>query len=217
MYKEGKTRDLFPTVVYEAEWENFAEVKQDIITALQPHFKDNIAEGNEYVDKEGKPIFKRTTPTLQLLPEFHDIARFVDYHGKRYWEKLGYTNQQDPYVLQLWANEVPPGGFTPTHNHNPVAIGGVLYVDADPKMGNLHLENPNHLVEGRMPFNWQKKPYLHSEAMQVHDGKIIMFPGYLMHHVRSNMSGSNRIVIGFNFGLSWEYKSKETFYGQHSY
>lgn len=217
MYKTGNISKIFPTTIYEAEWENFSEVKNNIIQRLQPYFKNSIAEGNEYVDKNGDPIFKRTIPMLQLYPEFADIAKFVDYHGKQYWKELGFTEQQEPYVLQLWANEVPPGGFTPSHNHNPVAVGGAFYIDADPKMGNIHLENPNQMVLGRMPYDWQKKPYLYTHEVPIYDGKIIMFPGYLMHHVRSNMSGGNRIVIGFNFGLSWNYKSKEEQYGGQGY
>jgi uncharacterized protein (TIGR02466 family) len=200
------TRNIFPIVIYEDYHENFTEeYKQSIIDRITPLFDNNIAPGNDYVDCNGVDIFKRTVPNLHLKPELSDILEFIEHHGKIYWKELGYSKKQNPYVLQLWANDVPPGGFTPAHNHNPVAIGGVFYLDADPFMGNLFLEDPMMMVNGRMPHDWQKQPYLHTEEIEVKSGKIIMFPGYLMHHVRSNKSKNNRIVIGFNFGLTWEY------------
>lgn len=208
MYLAGTTRELFPTTIYEAIWPNFDTIGQELIANIIPCFYENIAPGNDYVDKDGNDIFKRTNPNLHLIPEFRNIVDFIEFHGNEYWKVMGWTVQEKPYVLQLWANNVPPGGFTPAHNHNPVAVGGVLYLDADHLKGNLHLEDPMHLVKGRMPYDWEKKPYLYTEEIKVAAGKILMFPAYLMHHVRSNKSNSNRIVLGFNFGLSWTYKTR---------
>jgi uncharacterized protein (TIGR02466 family) len=202
------TRSIFPTLIYESTWKNFEDKSKEFISKIKPYLENNLASGNEYVDKNGNDIFKRTNPNLQNLSEFREVVDFIEYHGKEYWRELGYTNQQDPYILQLWANEVPPGGFTPAHNHNPVAIGGVLYLDADPTKGNLYLEDPNQMIKGRSPYDWQYKPYLYTEEIKIESGKMIMFPGYLMHHTRSNRSNTSRYVFGFNFGLSWTYKSK---------
>jgi len=203
------TRDIFPIKIYEDKHDSFTnEYQKSLLEKIMPLFEENIADGNDYVDKDGNDIFKRTVPNLHLNPELKDLIDFIEHHGRIYWKELGFTDQQVPYVLQLWANDVPPGGFTPAHNHNPVAVGGAFYLDADTTKGNIFLEDPMMLVKGRLPYNWQKKPYLHTEEIQIEAGKIIMFPGYLMHHVRSNRSKSNRIVIGFNFGLTWEYKSR---------
>jgi len=208
MYKEGIIRSLFPTLIYEAQYENFESVQQSLIDQALASFENNLAPGNDYVDKDGNDIFKRTLPNLHLKTEFKDIIEFIEYHGKIYWKALGLTSQEEPYVLQLWANDVPPGGFTASHNHTPIAIGGCIYLDADPLKGNIHLEDPTHTEKERLPYDWQKKPYIYTEEITVDAGKIIMFPGYIMHHVRSNKSKSNRIVLGFNFGLSWNYKPK---------
>lgn len=208
MYPLGQPRDLFPTTIYEAEWPDFDSVKQSLIDKVMPYFETNLAPGNDYVDKDGQDIFKRTVPNLHLRPEFKEVVEFIEYHGQEYWKTMGFTTQETPYVLQLWANDVPPGGFTPNHNHNPVAIGGSIYLDADQQKGNIHLEDPMMMVKGRMPYDWSHKPYLYTEEVKVSAGKLIMFPGWLMHHVRSNKSNTSRIVIGFNFGLSWTYKKR---------
>ena len=201
-------RSIFPTVIYEAHYLDFDKVQQSFIKQALESFEGNMAPGNDYYDKDGEPIFRRTLPNLHLKSEFKDIVDFIDHHGKIYWNHMNLTSQEEPYTLQLWANDVPPGGFTAAHNHTPIAIGGVFYLDADPNKGNLHLEDPTHFCRERMPYDWQKKPYVFSEEITAEAGKIVMFPGYLMHHVRSNKSTSNRIAFGFNFGLSWQYKAR---------
>ena len=208
MFTPGSSRDLFPTTIYEAQWPEFEKIQGELISRVMPYFETHLSDGNDYVDSEGKDVFKRTTPNLHLEPAFKDVIEFIEFHGREYWKIMGWTTQETPYVLQLWANEVPPGGFTASHNHNPVAAGGSIYLDADPLKGNIHLEDPMQMVKGRMPMDWQFKPYLYTEEIPVQAGKIIMFPGYLMHHVRSNRSTSNRIVLGYNFGLSWTYKKR---------
>lgn len=202
------TREIFPTLIYEAELEGFDAIVSDMKEKILPLFEDNVAPGNEYFDKDGNPIFKRTPPNLQDNQDLKPIFEFIEHHGIEYWKACGYTTRVEPYIMQAWANDVPPGGFTPAHNHNPVAIGGAFYVDADEKMGNLYLEDPLEIVKGRMPYDFMYKPYLYTETIKVKPGKLIMFPGWMRHHVRSNRSDSNRIVIGFNIGAWIDFKSK---------
>lgn len=205
MYNQGNTKEIFPILMYEAHYENFHSVQQQFVDLALRGFENNTAPGNDYYDKDGIPIFRRTLPNLHLKKEYNQVVEFINFHGKIYWEKLGLTEQIEPYTLQLWANDVPPGGFTASHNHTPIAIGGVFYLDADPKKGNLHLEDPTHFCKERMPYDWNKKPYVFTHEIAAEAGKLVMFPGYLMHHVRSNLSDSNRIAFGFNFGVSWKY------------
>ena len=194
------TRDIFPVTIYETKFENFESIQQTIIDKLRPLFKDNIASGNQYFDKDKKPIFVRTDPNLQNNEDLKPITDFIEHHSKIYWKELGLSNKIDPYVMQVWANDVPPGGFTPAHTHIPVPVGGVFYVEADPMMGNLYLEDPLETTRGQMPYDHQYRPYLPVEEIKVETGKLIIFPGWLRHHVRSNMSTSNRLIIGFNVG-----------------
>lgn len=194
------TRDIFPVTIYETYFENFSEIQQDIIDKLRPLFKDNIASGNQYYDKDGDPIFVRTDPNLQTREELRPLSDFIEYHAKLYWKELGLSEKIDPYLMQLWANDVPPGGFTPAHTHIPVPLGGVFYVEADEEMGNLFLEDPLETTRGQMPYDHAFRPYLPVEEIKVETGKLVMFPGWLRHHVRSNMSNNNRLIVGFNIG-----------------
>ena len=196
------TRDIFPVTIYETKFDGFESIQSKIIEVLRPLFNNNIAVGNQYYDKDKNPIFIRTEPNLQGNKDLKPVTDFIEHHAKIYWKTLNLTSKIDPYVMQMWANDVPPGGFTPAHTHVPVPMGGVFYVDADSEMGNLYLEDPLETIRGQMPFDAEQgyRPYIPVEEIKVETGKLVIFPGWLRHHVRSNMSNNNRLIVGFNIG-----------------
>lgn len=209
MYTPGNTREIFPTKIFEAEFPDFSEIQSDLLNAMLPHFKQP-AGGNEYIDGQGNPLIIRTGNDLHKDPAFATIVEFIEYQACEYWNLSGFTSKVKPYILQMWANEIPPGGFTPAHNHNPTPIGGAFYIDATPNKGNLYLEDPLEMVQGKMPRDFLHKPYLYTETISVNPGKLVMFPGWLRHHTRSNMTNENRYVLGFNIGAWLNFMPKPT-------
>ncbi len=211
IFAPGQSKDIFPIKIYEAEFPNFETIRDEIISAMIPHFESkNLADGNDYIFSDGEPMIIRTGNELHKDPAFKSVVDFIEYHGREYWRQSDLTSRVEPYILQLWANRVPPGGFTPAHNHNPVPVAGAFYIDANPEKGNLYLEDPLEMVQGRMPRDFLHKPYLYTETIKVTSGKLVMFPGYLRHHTRSNLSKENRYVFGFNFGYWQHFMPKPT-------
>lgn len=217
MHTPGTPRDLFPVKIYEAEFDGFESIQQSMIDAALPYFK-NPALGNEYFDGQGNPLIVRTNNELYKDAAFKPVVDFIEFHGKEYWKACGYTNRVDPYIIHLWANELPPGGFTPPHNHNPSIFAGVFYLDADSVKGNLYLEDPLTFINGKMPYDFLHKPYLYTETISVKPGKLVMFPGWMYHHTRSNRSDTNRYILGFNFGAWIDFRPKpESIDRQHNF
>lgn len=204
------TRSIFPVKIYETEFPNFNSIQNNILESLLPFF-EKTATDNEYFTDNGIPMIVRTESNrLHENFAFLEIANFIENEVQMYWQSLGLTKRIKPYILQMWANKIPPGGFTPAHNHNPVPIGGAFYINAVSEMGNLYLENPMEMVLGCQPRDYLEKPYLYTETIDVKPGKLIMFPGYLRHHTRSNMTNENRYVLGFNIGAWQGFKPKPT-------
>jgi uncharacterized protein (TIGR02466 family) len=203
----GSSRDIFPIKIYEADFVGFESIRQLIIDATLPYFKTPVS-GNGYFDGQDNPMIIRTINELHEDPAFNPIVDFIEFHGAQYWKDCGYTKKVKPYVIHLWANELPPGGFTPPHNHNPSILSGVFYLDADAVKGDLNLEDPLGLVKGKMPHDFLYKPYQYIEKIEVKPGKLVMFPGWLAHHTKSNLSKSSRYVLGFNFGAWVDFKQK---------
>lgn len=203
----GRLIDIFPITIYEAEYIGFESLQADLIKAVLPYF-ENPAGGNDYFDGQGNPMIVRTNNEVYQDPAFKPVVDFIEFHGRQYWQHCGYTRRVEPYIIHMWANELPPGGFTPPHNHNPSILSGAFYLDADEVKGDLYLEDPLSTVKGKMPHDFEHRPYLYTEQIKVKAGKLIMFPGWLYHHTRSNLSQQNRYVLGFNFGAWIDFKSK---------
>jgi len=105
----------------------------------------------------------------------------------------------------LWVNINPPNSYNRMHTHPFCVLSGVFYVKAPKNCGNLVFSrdrsfsdyfcqtfdetNPNY----RLFEDWWVPP---------EEGKLVIFPSYLQHHVDINESKSDRISISFNYGLN---------------
>jgi len=203
-----KIVDIFPVRIYEAQLPNFQDIKQQIIKNLEPHFS-SLAPGNEYIDSNGNPLIYRTLPNLHEDENFKPLIDFAEYHGKKYWKELNLTSRVEPYVLHMWANKIPPGGFTPVHVHTPIPIAAALYIHATDAMGVLEIENPIDTIEKLAPRDNRLKPYFHTHRVSINDGKLVLFPGWIRHFTRSNLTTDNRIIVSFNIGANVTYNAKD--------
>jgi ectoine hydroxylase-related dioxygenase (phytanoyl-CoA dioxygenase family) len=63
-------------------------------------------------------------------------------------------------------------------------------------------ENPMSAILRYQPYNGlhDKDDYVSAfdTTIEVDEGDLVLFPGYLMHKTEKNMSSENRIILGFN-------------------
>ena len=206
----AKTTDIFPLKIYEAEYPEFDKIQGALIDHISKNFNSEFI--NEYnghdhplrlgaltricdaVDfqEQGKTI---DDPNLKLLIDW------ITEHGKEYWKILNLSTYLDPYILQLWVTAVNKGGFVASHNHNPVPVSGVFYLKAEPRQGNLFIENPLDLVLGRSPNAFtDRTPTRFNHEVEAWSGKLVLFPGWMKHFTRPNPTDDIRMSMAVNFG-----------------
>lgn len=207
MYDGGKFIDIFPMKIYEAEFPDFQSIKQKLLEDLEPHFQ-NLAPGNQYYDSNNNPLIYRTMPTLEKDPAFKEIIDFAEHHGKIYWKECNFTQRVEPYVLHMWSNKIPPGGFTPVHVHTPMPIAAAFYIHASDEMGVLEIENPLDTIEKLQPRDNVFLPYHKTHKVNVKDGKLVLFPGWVRHFTPGNLSNETRIIVSFDIGARITYHAK---------
>jgi uncharacterized protein (TIGR02466 family) len=207
-----KKIDLFPITVYETEYENYNLIQDELIEYIQSNFHQEFI--NEYhghdhpirngalykiydqygFDKEGE------SKTIKN-PHLKNLYDWISFHGQEYWKSLNFSNKLNPYILQLWATATGRGGFVASHNHNPVPVAGVFYLKAEPKLGNLFLENPNDLVLGKSAYNADRlTPTRFNHEIESVSGKLVLFPGWMKHFTRPNPTDEIRMSMAVNFG-----------------
>ena len=108
----------------------------------------------------------------------------------------------NPVLGNMWANINYPGCSNRPHLHPNALFSGVYWIKTPVKSGNLMLYDPRpgiHTImpnrkEGQLPSQlWRE---IHYEPVA---GRIIMFPAWLWHEVRTNESNDTRISVSFNF------------------
>ena len=205
-----KTTDLFAHTIYETEFVGYENIQAPLIDYITSNFNSEFV--NEYsghdhplragavtkiydkftYSEEGKTI---DDPNLKL------VFDWITEHGKEYWKILNLSQHLNPYILQLWATAVKQGGFIASHNHNPIPVAGVFYLKAEPRLGNLFLENPLDLVLGKSPnHSDQHTPTRFNYEVEAISGKLVLFPGWMKHFTRPNPTDDLRMSMAVNFG-----------------
>lgn len=206
----AKTTDIFPLTIYEAEYPEFNKIQGALIDHISKNFNSEFI--NEY-NGHDHPLRAGALTRIYDGFEYEETGRNIDdpnlkslfdwitEQGKEYWKILNLSTYLDPYVLQLWVTAVARGGFVASHNHNPVPVSGVFYLNAEPAMGNLFFENPLDLVLGRSPNSFTNRtPTRFNHEISAVSGKLVLFPGWMKHFTRPNPTDELRMSMAVNFG-----------------
>lgn len=207
----GKVTDLFAIPIYEVEYPNFEEIYPHLMEFVKGHFKDGFTsdyEGHEHPVMEGSiiKIYDVLSPDEKYNSFQNEhvakLAEFITNSCKEYWNILNLSDMLEPHILHLWAGVQRKGARTVSHNHNPIPIGGVFYLEARPEQGNLLLENPLDLLIGKTPTNKNnnKTPTRFYHEIETYSGKLVLFPGWMKHYTKGNPTDDLRIAIAVNFG-----------------
>jgi hypothetical protein len=206
----AKTTDLFAHTIYEVELDDYSVIQTPLIDYITSNFNSEFI--NEYTGHDHPLRAGAVTKIYDKLsygrenkiiedPNLKLIFDWITEHGKEYWKILNLSQHLNPYILQLWATGVKRGGFVASHNHNPIPVSGVFYLKAEPRLGNLFLENPLDLVLGKSPHHVdQHTPTRFNYEVQAISGKLVLFPGWMKHFTRPNPTDDLRMSMAVNFG-----------------
>ena len=211
-------KQIFPHTVAIVDYPNFDEIKDSIkeevkktlgvdypkeTTGTDPYDKvhDHPCRGGEYgIMYDVINFANPDSPENISNPALRKLHDWLEEQCKQYWNELTYNQLLHPYVLQMWGVWQTPGGFTASHNHAGIPIAASFYIDAENK-GNFVLEDPSELVLSRAPYNKIKgTPKRFHQEIEVKNGRLVLFPGWMKHFSRSNTSDSERVLMAINYG-----------------
>ena len=103
-------------------------------------------------------------------------------------------------IANMWTTIYPDDAFVPEHIHACFSVSGVYYVKAPKDCGDIVFRDPSWVAKtmnvwaGNRTFPHDST--IHSFTPQ--PGLMILFPSWLPHSTRPNLSGEDRIIISFN-------------------
>ena len=132
--------------------------------------------------------------------DYHDLVTNKSM-PKYYWtvldalkpimDEMQHDYELDIYnLVAMWHQTTANGQFHGVHNHGPVGITAVLYVDFDPAI--------HKATTFFAPFH----NYINGEVVDympdVEEGDVVFFPSYLPHMQEPNFTGVSRTIVSFN-------------------
>lgn len=110
----------------------------------------------------------------------------------------------DIHMVNCWANINEKGDWNAPHHHAPQDWSGVAYI----RSAGTGERKPKIIQDGDIVFfdpvgpNWlsHRQPTVNYPA---EDGKVLIFPAYLLHMVAPHAGDVPRISVAFNFKIKF--------------
>mgnify|MGYP001159924072 FL=1 len=193
--------DLYATPIFFTILENKEINKQidDIIDDVDFNTKEGWSP-THYLSTDFKPdsdcnvIEKYNLTALQEQIDKYliEYLKILSYGPVDDWS-LGGEN----YQLESWFSLFKKGNYAHIHSHGSADLSGVYYYKTNSKDGDIFFEPPFPQMKQSKVF------YQHSSSWDhIPDpGKLMLFPGWLPHGVKTNTTDNDRISLSFNIRL----------------
>jgi uncharacterized protein (TIGR02466 family) len=109
-------------------------------------------------------------------------------------------------ITKSWVNSHFEGAWTDTHDHGDSHLVCSVYIQQPENGGNLEFENKERTLFAGYPRFAQNQSKLHNyfTEVEVKQGDVVFFPGWLSHKSQPNKSLQRRIVMGMNWHCALE-------------
>jgi uncharacterized protein (TIGR02466 family) len=112
------------------------------------------------------------------------------------------TENKNISINSMWAIINKKNDFNVVHTHPNSYLSAAYYVSAPKNCGKFQVESLNIAKRHFYPEVLQNNELnAHVAGLEVNEGDLLIFPGYLPHKVAMNESDEDRIVISFNVGI----------------
>jgi len=193
--------DLFPTCLYDTtafDHERLNAALLRSIHAARLHDPTGIERSN-FSELGGW----HSVTELHRDPEFVHLAQIIRTNAGLLAKDQGYDPRVRLDINAMWAIVNAPGASNQAHIHSGSLWSGVYYVAAEDNAGDIEFTDPRTANLMRQPV-FAKRP-AHAQNLARYSpvpGRLLIFPSWLYHAVRPNLSGSERVIISFNLGVT---------------
>ena len=184
-HKSGIVDMVHPTPIYLVdEIFDFSSVQNEIKNCINDVSFDFVPEN-----------WGKTTNVTYLNEDIIDKQKLNNFnksfnkHLKEYCEFLNFDFKK--YSRESWLSKNNFGNHTHMHCHNTADIVATYYYETNENDGDLIIQPPQFL-ETSLCF--QQERYLYKPKK----GRLIFFPGFLYHGVKTNTTNNERISMSMS-------------------
>jgi len=191
---------LFPESVFKYKFEKFENFNPELsnyIYNLNKSDKAGVTKSNRG-GWHSEDFDLRDSNSIQVK-----FALELQKYILNTFKELGWkTENKKIQILSMWAIINKKDDFNVIHSHPNCLLSAAYYVKAPKDCGRFQIENPNSIKKHITPEIVNKNEHnVLLAGVEIDEGDLIIFPGYLPHKVARNQSDEDRIVISFNVDI----------------
>ena len=121
-----------------------------------------------------------------------DVSGELDRHIREYCDILEF--KFNSYSMVSWFIKMNKGDYVHYHTHLPTEMSGIYYYKATGDDAKVVFECPHPMLDMSKVYHCISPRWEH----YAETGKVILFPSWLRHGVKTQKSNETRIGLSFN-------------------
>ena len=191
---------FFPEPIFKYKFENYEDFNKDLKAYIYELQKES-SSGQIKSNRGGwhSKNFRLTDKNSIQFKFGIELQKYI----LRTFQTLGWkTENTNISINSMWAIINKKNDFNVIHTHPNSYLSAAYYVSAPKNCGKFQIENLNIARRHSYP-EILKNNELNAQVagIEVAEGDLLIFPGYLPHKVAMNESDKDRIVVSFNVGI----------------
>jgi len=191
---------FFPEPIFKYKFENYEDFNKDLKAYIYELQKES-SSGQIKSNRGGwhSKNFRLTDKNSIQFKFGIELQKYI----LRTFQTLGWkTENKNISINSMWAIINKKNDFNVIHTHPNSYLSAAYYVSAPKNCGKFQIENLNIARRHSYP-EILKNNELNAQVagIEVAEGDLLIFPGYLPHKVAMNESDKDRIVVSFNVGI----------------
>ena len=191
-------KNLFSVPIFHGKLDNWKKYNRDLLPICQEVRKEtedmselpwncNVWSSYAYDSQ----LYKR--------PEFQEISRAIAQYVRVYLDKRQWKNETKILMTELWVNYQSKYQYQEYHDHRERLISGIYYIDVPEGTPGIMMKTPLKANFDDLFFN--EDAVQEVNHLKIETGDILLFPSWLDHGGKANMTDSHRVNVSFNFGV----------------
>ena len=191
---------FFPEPIFKYKFEDYESFNKDLKTYIYGLQKEG-SSGQIKSNRGGwhSPNFKLADNNSIQFKFAIELQKYI----LKTFQTLGWkTENKNISINAMWAIINKKNDFNVVHTHPNSYLSAAYYVSAPKNCGKFQVESLNIAKRHSYPEILKNNELnTHVAGLEVNEGDLLIFPGYLPHKVAMNESEQDRIVISFNVGV----------------
>ena len=191
---------FFPSPVFKFRFEKFRTFNEELSNYIYKLYE----EDSEGVDRSNRGGWHSKTFELNDKNSIQlKFALELQKYILKTFTNLGWrTENQNIRIREMWAIINKKNDFNVVHTHPNSLLSAAYYVKAPNNCGRFQIEDLNIVKRHASPLIAnQNELNMNVAGLEVTEGDLLIFPGYLPHKVSRNETDDDRIVISFNVDI----------------